>query len=501
MKERLISISPATLNRIGEIDVTTKEELLEIVKKAKAAQSVWESMGFDGRKPFFDRLSSYLLDNWKEIANFISQENGKPYLEAVIAEVYPVIDIVNYYSRRAKKILSDKNIPIRFFRFMGKKSYIMYKPVGVVGIISPWNYPFVIPFSEVVMALTAGNAVILKPSELTPIIGKKIKEIIDAAGFPEGVFSIIYGNGRLGAELVKSEVSKIVFTGSVATGKKIMTSASEGLTPIVLELGGKDPMIVLKDADLEMAARGAVWASFMNSGQTCASVERVYADEAVKDEFIELVVKYTKDLRQGNKLDSQSVDVGSMIDQRQLSVVENHIADAVSKGAKILAGGKRPEALTGYFFEPTVLSCVNHTMKIMTDETFGPTLPIMGFKTEAEAVKLANNSRYALTASVWSKDIKKAELVARRLVAGTVSINEHAMTYGIPETPWGGSKETGFGRTHSIMGLMEFVEPVHIHIDKGWLKRKPWWYPYNNSTLRFIKAIIWITKRLGFLVN
>lgn len=501
MEGKLVSINPGDLKTVGEVNITTKEELAGIVVQAKQAQHAWEKLGFYGRKPFFDRLALHLLDNWKEIAKFISMENGKPYLEATLTEVYPVIDVINYYAKRAEKMLSDTKIPIRFFKFMGKKSYITYRPVGSIGIISPWNYPFAIPFSEVIMAMVAGNTVVLKPSELTPMIGGKIKDAIDAAGFPQGVFSVVYGDGRIGGELVKSGLSKIIFTGSVATGKKIMAAASESLTPVVLELGGKDPMLVLKDADLDMAARGAVWAAFMNSGQTCASVERVYVDESIKGRFTEFVVAYTNKLRHGNKLDDHSTDVGAMIDPRQLSIVENHVADAVSKGARVLTGGKKPESLKGYFYQPTVLENVDHTMKIMTEETFGPALPIMGFRTETEAIELANDSRYALTASVWSKDIRRAESIAKQLVAGTVAVNEHAMTYGIPETPWGGSKESGFGRTHSTIGLMEFVEPVHIHIDRGWLKKRLWWYPYNASTEKFIKAMMWITRRLGFLVR
>ncbi len=501
MAEQLVAINPSTQEPIDHVDVTTKEELLGIVQKARNAQRTWEAMGFDGRKPFFDRLSSYLLEHYEEVARFISRENGKPYLEAILAEVYPSIDVVNYYSKRAKKLLADKKIPIRVFKFMGKKSYITFKPVGVLGIISPWNYPFAIPFSEIIMALVAGNTVILKPSELTPLIGKKIKELLDTAGFPDGVFSVVYGDGKIGAELVKAQLSKIIFTGSVATGRRIMAAAAENLTPVVLELGGKDPMIVLKDADIDMSARGAVWAGFMNSGQTCASVERVYVDETIKDRFVERVMKYTKEIRQGDTLENESTDMGSMIDPRQLSIVENHVKDAEAKGAKILTGGSRPADLHGFFYKPTVLVNVDHSMQVMTDETFGPVLPIMGFKTEDDAIKLANDSRYALTASVWSRDIKRAESIARKIVAGTVTINDHIMTYGIPETPWGGSKESGFGRTHSDIGLMEFVEPAHIHVDRAWIKKKPWWYPYDKKTLLFLRAMIWLTKRAKFLVG
>ncbi len=501
MTEQIVSINPSTLQPIDNVNVTTSEGLLEIVKKARKAQTAWQDMGFDGRKPFFNRLSSYMLDHYEEIARFIARENGKPYLEAILAEVYPSIDVVNYYSKRAEKLLSDKKIPIRVFKFMGKKSYIMYKPAGVIGIISPWNYPFAIPFSEIIMALVAGNTVILKPSELTPLIGKKIQELLDTAGFPEGVFSVVFGDGRIGAELVKARLSKVIFTGSVATGRKIMATAAENLTPVVLELGGKDPMIVLKDADLDMSARGAVWAGFMNSGQTCASVERVYVDESIKDRFIELVMQYTNKIRQGDTLENESTDMGSMIDQRQLSIVENHVKDAAARGARVLSGGRRPDNLKGYFYKPTVLVDVDHSMQVMTDETFGPVLPIMTFKTEEQAIQLANDSRYALTASVWSKDIKRAEAIARQLVAGTVTVNDHIMTYGIPETPWGGSKESGFGRTHADIGLMEFVEPVHIHVDKAWLKKKPWWYPYNKKTLQFLKIMLWMTKKMKFLMS
>lgn len=501
MMEQIVSIEPSTLKTVGTVNMTTQPELLRIVEKAKEAQKNWEALGFEGRKTYFNRLSAYLIDNYEDIARFISRENGKPYLEAIIAEVYPVIDVINYFSKRAKHLLKQEKIPLRLFSLMGKKSYIMYKPVGVIGIISPWNYPFAIPFSEIIMALVAGNTVVLKPSELTPLVGQRIKEIMEIAGFPDAVFSVVQGDGRIGADLVKAGVSKIVFTGSVATGKKIMANAADTLTPVVLELGGKDPMLVLKDADLEMAAKGAVWAGFMNSGQTCASVERIYVDNSIKDKFVELVVKYTNKLRQSDALYDETTDVGAIINERQLSIIQTHVKDAVMKGAKVVAGGERIVDKHGYFYKPTVLIDVDHTMKVMTEETFGPILPIMGFTAEDEAIKLANDSRYALTASVWSMDIKRAISIAKKLIAGTITINEHAMTYGIPETPWGGSKETGFGRTHSKLGLLEFVEPVHLHIDRAWIKNKPWWYPYDKKTLSFIRHIMWFTKRIKWFVS
>jgi succinate-semialdehyde dehydrogenase/glutarate-semialdehyde dehydrogenase len=328
------------------------------------------------------------------------------------------------------------------------------------------------------MALMAGNAVVLKPSELTPLIALKLGDIFKRAGLPAGLLNIATGDGATGRALIDARVDKIMFTGSVATGKRVAEAAAQYLTPVVLELGGKDPMIILEDADIENAARGAVWGAFANSGQACASVERCYVQESIAQNFIERVVAETRALKQGVGTEI-GVDVGAMSNERQLQIVADHVEDAKRRGAQILTGGQRGKNVDGFFYEPTVLTNVNHDMAIMRDETFGPVLPVMTFQTEAEAVRLANDSIYGLTASVWTKNIAKGKRIAERIEAGTVMVNEVVYTHGVAQTPWGGVKDSGYGRTHGRMGLLELVHPQHIHVNRLSFLPDLWWFRYT----------------------
>jgi succinate-semialdehyde dehydrogenase/glutarate-semialdehyde dehydrogenase len=352
--------------------------------------------------------------------------------------------------------------------------------LGVVGIISPWNFPWATPLDEVAMALIAGNAVVLKPSELTPLTALKIGEVFNQARLPEGLVEIVTGDGSTGAALVEAGVDKVMFTGSVATGKKVAEAAARHLTPVVLELGGKDAMVVLGDANLENAARAAVWGGFANAGQACASIERCYVHESIAREFTERVVDETRKLKVGPP-EGEAVDVGSMTNERQLRIVEEHIQDAVEQGARIETGGHRVENTEGWFHEPTVVTNVDHSMDLMRDETFGPVLPIMTFKTDDEAVRLANDSIYGLTASVFTSDIGRGRRIAERIDAGTVMINEVVYTHAIAQTPWGGVKQSGYGRTHGKPGLLELVSAQHIHVNRvPWLP-DVWWFRYTGD--------------------
>jgi acyl-CoA reductase-like NAD-dependent aldehyde dehydrogenase len=370
---------------------------------------------------------------------------------------------------------------------MGRSSYLVYKPLGVVGIISPWNFPWATPLDEVVMALLAGNAVVLKPSELTPLCALKIGEIFKQARFPEGLVGIVTGDGSTGAALVEAGVDKVMFTGSVATGKKVAEAAAKHLIPVVLELGGKDPMLVLDDANLENAARAAVWGGFCNAGQACASIERCYVHESIASEFTRRVVDETRKLKLGPP-DGDAVDVGSMTNERQLRIVEDHIQDAVEQGARVETGGRRVDYLEGWFHEPTVVTKVDHTMDLMRDETFGPVLPIMTFKTDDEAVRLANDSIYGLTASVFTSDISRGRRLAERIDAGTVMINEVVYTHAIAQTPWGGVKQSGYGRTHGKLGLLELVSAQHIHVNRvPWLP-DVWWFRYTTEAANLFRG-------------
>lgn len=424
------------------------------------------------------RARQIVLAEMDQIATLISRETGKPVSEAISMEIVTTLDLMQYFARQTKKLLRPQRIDIGQYRFMARTSRVVYKPLGVVGIISPWNFPWATPLDEVVMALMAGNAVVVKPSELTPLTALKLAEVFQRAGLPEGLLTVVTGDGSTGTALVKAGVDKIMFTGSVATGKRVAALAAETLTSVVLELGGKDPMIVLADADLENAARGAIWGAFANSGQCCASVERCYVHESIAAEFIELVVAETKKLKQ-NIGCKDGTDIGAMSSAGQLQIVEAHVNDAVKRGARILTGGRRPLGLSGWFYEPTVLTDVDQRMLVMSEETFGPLLPIMTFKTEDEAVELANDSVFGLTASIWTKDIGRGRRMADRIEAGTVMVNEVVYTHGVAQTPWGGVKQSGFGRTHGRLGLLELVSARHIHTNG--IARLPdlWWFPYT----------------------
>src|SRR5882672_4581315 len=407
--------------------------------------------------------------------------------EAISMELAPTLDLMQYFARKSAHMLRPTRISVGQYALMGRSSYAIYKPLGVIGIVSPWNFPWATPLDEVVMALLAGNTVVLKPSELTPLTGLKIKDVLKRAGLPDGVLQVVTGDGSTGAALVGAGVDKIMFTGSVATGKRVAEAAAKYLTPVVLELGGKDPMIVLDDANISNAARGAVWGAFANAGQACASVERCYVHESIAEQFIAEVVAETKRLRRSTGAE-MTADVGSMTSERQLLAVQRQVDQALDQGATALTGGDRVGDSAAPFFAPTVLTNVNHDMDVMRDETFGPVLPIMTFKTDEEAVRLANDSVYGLTASVWSGSIARGRRLAERIDAGTVMVNEVLYTHGIASTPWGGVKQSGLGRTHGRAGLLELVSARHIHINRLGFIPDLWWFSYTPEAGRLFRG-------------
>ncbi len=486
-QDEIVSFNPATGEEIGRAANATAQQVEEAVEKSRLVFQTWRETRFKERAAFVMRAREIILEEIDEIARLISDESGKPVVEALSMEIAPVLDLMQYFARNAQKILKPENINIGQLKFLGRSSKIIYQPLGVVAIISPWNYPLSIPLGEVVMALMAGNTVVLKPSELTPLVGLKIGEIFAKADLPEDVLQVLTGDGRTGAALVESAPDKIMFTGSVATGKRIAQEAAKNLTPVVLELGGKDPMIVFKDADLEAASSAAVWGAFCNSGQSCSSVERLYVEEAVAERFTNLVVEKTRNLTQNCGSDS-ATDVGAMISENQLKTVENHVADFQKSGAKILTGGTRNARLNGTFFEPTVISQAKNSMRGMREETFGPTLPIAKFNSEEEAINLANDTDFGLTASVWTRDLAKGNRVAEKILAGTITVNEVLYTHGIAQTPWGGFKQSGYGRTHGKLGLMELVAPQHIHVNRFTVLPNAWWFGYSENALETFRG-------------
>jgi acyl-CoA reductase-like NAD-dependent aldehyde dehydrogenase len=477
-----VSYDPATGEEVGRAAQISAEEVARSVERSREAFGSWRKASFAERRRLVMKAREVILDELDEIASLISRETGKPLGEAISMEVAPVLDLMQYFARNGEKLLRPRKVGIGLYSLLGRTSKIVYHPLGVVGIIPAWNYPFSIPLGEAAMALMAGNTVVIKPSELTPMIGLKIGEIFEKAGAPKNVVQVATGDGRTGAALVDAAPDKIMFTGSVATGKRIAEAAAKNLTSVVLELGGKDPMIVFEDANLELAADAAIWGAFCNSGQSCSSVERLYVEENVADKFAQMLVERTRRLKQGQG-SGEEISIGAMSSERQVKIVEDHVEQFRKDGAKILTGGKRNAAAGPLFFEPTVITDVRNDMRAMQEETFGPTLPIATFKTEHEAVELANDSEFGLTASVWTRDLSKGKRVAEKIEAGSVTVNEVLYTHGIGQTPWGGFKNSGRGRTHGFEGLMELVQPQHIHINRIAILPNAWWMPYSSTAV------------------
>jgi succinate-semialdehyde dehydrogenase/glutarate-semialdehyde dehydrogenase len=370
-----------------------------------------------------------------------------------------------------------------------KVGRILQEPYGVIGIISPWNYPFSIPATESLAALVCGNSVVLKPSELTSLAALELASLLHQAGVPKNVFQVLTGDGSTGAALINSKIDKLVFTGSVATGKRIAEEAASRLLPVGLELGGKDPMLVLDDADLDVASSGAVWGAFVNAGQACLSVERCYVHRGLYEPFLDACVSKVKRLRVGNGLDS-STDVGPLIHERQLRIVEAHVEDARARGARVLSGGARLPQLGTNFYAPTILADVNQQMRLMREETFGPLLPIMPFESDDEAIQLANDSDYGLAASIWTRSRARGENLARRIHAGTVMVNDVISCFGISEAPHGGVKASGIGRAHGRFGLEEMVRIKYVDTDLLPQMKKVWWYGYGGNFGRQMEGFL-----------
>ncbi len=473
----IISHNPATLEEIGRIAATPPAKVPERVAAARAACPLWRRLSFRERGKYLLRAREWLLDNADDIAETITIDNGKPLVESLTAEILPVTDLLHHFAHHAEEGLQGFDVPVGILGHLRRRSHISFEPLGVVGIISPWNYPFSIAAGEAAMALVAGNAVLLKPSSATPLVGGVVAELFAAAELPPDIFHHLPGEADTGEALVASAIDKLFFTGSVAVGKRVMADCAKQVTPLVLELGGKDPMIVRPDTDLDVATSGAVWGAFTNAGQCCASVERVYAHASIFDEFVERCVRKALLLKIGNGLDP-AVDVGAMTTLAQLKHVEQQVEEAVEGGAFVHCGGKRLDDRRGYFFPPTILTDVDGSFSIVRDETFGPVMPVMPYEDDRQAIHFANDSAYGLTASIWTKDVSRAQEMAHDLQAGTVMINDCVFTHALPATPWGGMKHSGFGRSHSRFGLQEMVHIRHVHTNR--LSAKDvWWYPYS----------------------
>lgn len=487
------SVNPANLNVLAEVQIVSAQEVDNALKKAQESFLQWSSLSLKERLSKIANFQQLLLRKKDDIAQLISTESGKPIVEAYLAEISGVLDVCNWLQKQAINLLGSTEINISHPLLWGKKHYLEYEPLGVIGIISPWNYPFSIPLMTILMALAAGNAVILKPSEKTPLIGLKIGELFEEAGFPQNIVSVITGGAQAGETLAKADLARIIVTGSVSTGIKVAEAAASQLTPVSLELGGKDAAIVLPDAPVERTARAITWGAFTNAGQACASIERLYVVRGGNsDLLVDRIVQLVGQLKVDDPL-LESTEVGPLIDVQQFDHVVNLVEQAVHSGAQIMCGGAklndhklRDKGLSGYFYQPTVITNVDHSMAIMQEEIFGPVLPIMVVNSVDEAIKLANDSQYALSASVWSENIPAAVSVANKIKAGSVFINDALYSHVMAELPWGGLKKSGFGKSHSSLGMLDLVNVKHVSIDTlSWAKRM-WWYPYNAAKLKTI---------------
>jgi succinate-semialdehyde dehydrogenase/glutarate-semialdehyde dehydrogenase len=472
--------NPATQEIIGTLPNLTANQIAEAVAKAAAGQSRWAATPVRERLRILGRFAELLCDQKDSVAAVISREAGKPEAEALSTEILVVLDTVKYLANHVPAFLRPEPVAHSNPIMKLKHGQLLREPYGVVGIISPWNYPFSLPSVQTLTALATGNAVVLKPSEFTPFSSLELEKLLRGAGLEPDLLQIITGDGAAGAALLSAKIQKAIFTGSVATGKRVAQAAAARLLPVVLELGGKDPMIVLEDADINVASSAAVWGAFMNAGQTCLSVERCYVHESIYPKFLDACVAKTAKLHAGAGT-NPNVDIGPMIHERQLRVVQMHVDDAVARGARLLAGGKPLPQLGSNFFAPTILADVDHSMTIMREETFGPVLPIRSFKTEDEAVALANDSEFGLAASIFTSNRKRGEALARRIHAGTVMVNDVIACFGISEAPHGGVKASGIGRTHGRFGLEEMVWPKYVDSDRLPRMKKLWWYGYGPA--------------------
>ena len=477
--ERLESFDPRTGEVVRTIEATPAAEVAEVVAQARKVAPEWAAIPPQGRARILREVRYRISRKIDDVVDAVATECGKPPVEALAADVMPIPIMLTYLERIAPKALRTEH-PGRFVGpILGTGGRVEWRPFGVVGAITPWNYPMLNSFAAFAPALFAGNTVVVKPSEVTPQCGEILRDLLEP--LPPGVATVVQGGRDVGAALVDAPCDKISFIGSPATGRKICEAAAKHLTPVVMELGGKDAAIVCGDADLDKASSGLVWSSFMNAGQTCASVERVYVVDAVADEFQDRFLDKLSQVR-------RRTDVGPLTFRPQLETVKRHVADAVDKGATVAAGGNAPDG-PGLWFEPTVLTDVKPDMDVVRSETFGPVVSITRVRDEDEAVRRANEEAVNLTASVWTRSKKRAEAVSAELKAGTITANFHGESLAHPWFPWGGTGESGFGRLSGRYGIREFVMPVNVSRSSTPSLPRLWWYPYTDNALHTFRAV------------
>lgn len=491
------SHAPATGDLVGEVPITTRDEVLQTTRRAKKAQAAWGVLPVAERTERLLRYRDALVERADEIVDVLVRECGKARTEA-LHEVTIAVDLLTYYCKGAERILAPKEVSHHLLKH--KATTVHYVPRGVIGVISPWNFPFIIPMGDVVAALVTGSAVVLKPSEIAPLTMQKAKDIFDSTGLPEDLFGIVHGTGEVGQALIASGIQKLVFTGGVETGRRVAAECGANLVPCVMELGGKAPLIACADCDVERTANAIVFGGFLNAGQVCVSVERVYAHEAIHDALVARVRDLTRELRVGDP-QAGTVDVGAIIFPKQIQIAERHIADATSKGAEIVVGGRRKEG-RGQFFEPTVLARCDHSMTVMTTEIFGPIVPIMKVSSDDEAVRLANDSHLGLNAYVFTKDRAKGERLAARVEAGSVLVNDVFSNYVAAEAPFGGIKQSGFGRVHGEDALRDLCDTRVVMTSRlPDPSHDPTWFPYSSKAYRWQMRLLRAVYSRGGVVK
>ena len=478
---QLESHNPATGELVGTVETIKPGDVDAVAAEIAELQPFWAQLTPADRGTYLKRAAQVLVDEMDDVARLLTSEQGKPIVESYTMEILPTIDALNWCADEGPEILGDEQVPYPQLFLKTKRSFFAYEPIGVVGVIAPWNYPWSIPLGEIAIALMAGNGVIFKPASLTPLLGERIQAVFEKGGLPEGLLRTVHGGGAIGEAICEApRVGKVFFTGSVEVGRKVGEVCAQRLKGSVLELGGKDPQIVCADADLANAVSGCVWAGFANSGQTCSGIERTYVVESVADRFLEGVVRETERLTVGDPMGWET-EIGPMVSAGQADAVTELVDDALKSGADRITGGPRDvPGFDGRFIAPTVLAGVEDEMRIMREEIFGPVVPVIVVPDEEEALRRANDSNFGLGASIWTTDRAKGERMARRVESGMVWINDHSYSHGAAQTSWGGVKESGLGRSHSKFGFYECVNVKHVAWEPG-LTRDFWWQPYDRT--------------------
>lgn len=493
---KILGRSPRDGTELDPVSLTPPQNIPDIVKRARAAQASWSALSPKERGARVAKLRGELLGRAESLARIMMQEQGKSPAESFTSELLPSADLFTYWAKEGPRLMAPEARTLNPINFPKKAGLLRLVPKGVVGLITPWNYPLALPLRTLVPALVAGNAVVWKPSEYAPRIGAAVGALFDLLGVPDLV-QVIQGAGDAGQVLIESGVDHVVFTGSEAAGRKVAVACADRLIGCSLELGGKDAALVLRDADLDRAADGIVWGAFANAGQNCASVERVYVVESVAPAFIEKVVERTRALTLGD-VEGEVYDVGPLVRPAGLKTVEQHVADALEQGATVRVGGKATGK--GLHFQPTVLTDVTHDMAVMTVETFGPLLPIAVVENEAEAVRRANESMYGLTTSIWTRDLSRGRALADQINSGVVTLNNHAFTGAVPHAPWHGRGHSGGGVTNSKYAFFELTQPSYVLVDRAKAKEL-WWFPHNAALTSIGRSLAALLGRGGSKVS